>query len=149
MLAPAGFQGKDGSLQGRALLAKVQGHVGRAHLSISRLLGAIAGDTAPADRSPIDPSRLAPPLCARPPTPHPPICCHGQRSPQRLLRPCALTDTTIPVPDEAGDLPHQEPRPRASTPSFRSVPVEWVEMSFIGWILMWGVFGWIKIHCIR
>jgi len=24
----------------------------------------------------------------------------------------------------------------------------WVEMGFMGWVLKWGVFGWVKMGCI-
>ena len=47
-------------------------------------------------------------------------------------------------------LNYQPKQLRSSTqPNQRPGPLMgWVEMSFMGWVLKWGVFGWVKMGCI-
>ena len=45
-------------------------------------------------------------------------------------------NTTIPVPFPGG--------PDATI----GLLMGWVEMDFMGWVLKWGVFEWVKMDCI-
>ena len=43
---------------------------------------------------------------------------------------------------------HERKQKRLKWELFLGLLMGWVEMSFIGWVLKWGVFGWVKMGCI-